>query len=176
MRVKHLILVHDFTLLLFNVTFAFGHTARAVLLSTGIRKLILDQPGRPVVAVVRVVLGIRSRLVTRVSCLVQIQVVVDVDGWGFADREGFGEFGLVATFFLSSTHVSTPSIWKVGRRWASLVVVCVAGPGLVRVDGVGPGAGLVPLDQQTSNGQDSNSSNSDTHNNGNIRRRCRGAG
>lgn len=172
MWVKHLILVHDFTLLLFNITFAFGHTARGVFLSTGIRKLILDQPGRPVVTVVRVVLGIRSRLVTGVSCLVQIQVVVDVNGWGFADREGFCEFGPVATFLLSPTHVSASSILEVSRCRASLVLVIVAGPGLMRVDGVGPGASLVPLNQQTSNGQDGNSCNSNTHNDGNIRR-CR---
>lgn len=168
MGVKHLILVHDFTLLLFNITFAFGHTAGAVLLSTGIRKLVLDQSGRPVVTVVGVVLGIRCRLVTGVSCLVQILVVVNINAWGFADRERFGKFGPIPTLFLSSAHVSASCSTTIA---AGSLVVFIAGPGLVRIDGIGSRASLVPLNQQTRNGQDCNSSNSDTNDNRDIRRR-----
>lgn len=167
MGIKHLILVHDFTLLLFNIAFAFGHTAGAVFLSTGIRKLVLNQSGSPVVAVVGVVLGIGCRLVTGVSCLVQILVVVNVDAWGFADRERFGELGPIPTLLLSSAYVSTSCSTTIA---ASSLVVFVAGPGLVRVDSIGPRASLVPLNQQTRNGQDCNSSNSDTDDNRNIRR------
>lgn len=168
MGVKHLILVHDFTLLLFNITFAFGHTAGAKFLSTGIRKLVLDQSGSPVVPVVGMVLGIGRRLVTGMACLVQILVVINVDAWGFTDCERFGEFSPIPTLLLPSAHVSTSCSTTIA---ASSLVVFVAGPDLVRVDGVGSRASLVPLNQQTRNGQDCNSSNSDTNDNRNIRRR-----
>jgi len=140
--VKHLVLVHDLSLLLFHIALSLGHTAGSILLTTRVRKLILDQTWSSI-TVVRVVTSIPITPVTRVASLVQITIIIHIDTWGFTDRERLCQLRFISPgLLLASAEISTRTVATDAR-----LIVFGTTPGLMRVQGRGARVGSVPLDK-----------------------------